>query len=102
MGSTADNSNEYLSSGEWTRDKALSHIPHAKLEFLQIMLFESRKLKQDEMLPFFMSVIKVSREKNITFTEAEMDSILEVLKEHSSPEELTRMNQIMHMRRSMS
>lgn len=102
MSSAAGNSNEYLSSGEWMRDKSLSHIPHAKLEFLQIMLFESRKLKQDEMLPFFMSVIKVSREKNITFTEAEMDSILEVLKEHSSAEELTRMNRIMQMRKSMS
>ena len=56
----------------------------------------------NEMLPFFMSVIKVSRDKNITFTEAEMDSILEVLKEHSSPEELTRMNQIMQMRRSLN
>lgn len=102
MNSTTGNSSEYLSSGEWMRDKALSHIPHAKLEFLQIMLFESRKLKQEEMLPFFMSVIKVSREKNITFTEAEMDSVLEVLKEHSSAEELARMNQIMQMRKSIS
>lgn len=101
MASKTDTSNEYLSSGRWMQDKALSHIPHAKLEFLQIMLFESRKLKQDEMLPFFMSVIKVSREKNITFTEAEMDSILEVLKEHSSAEELGRMNQLMQMRKSM-
>lgn len=101
MTSKKESSNEYLSSGEWMRDDALSHIPHSKLEFLQIMLFESRKLKQEEMLPFFMSVIKISREKNITFTEAEMDSILEVLKEHSSPDELNRMNQIMQMRKSM-
>ncbi len=101
MAEKTDNTNSYLTSGEWMRDKSLSHIPHSKLEFLQIMLFESRKLKQDEMLPFFMSVIKVSREKNITFTEAEMDSILEVLKEHSTPDELTRMNQIMQMRKTM-
>ncbi|MCI9296413.1 MAG: hypothetical protein HFI10_03130 [Lachnospiraceae bacterium] len=101
MAAKTEPQNEYLSSGEWMRDKALSHIPHSKLEFLQIMLFESRKLKQEEMLPFFMSVIKVSREKNITFTEKEMDAILEVLKEHSSADELTRMNQIMQMRKSM-
>ena len=101
MTNKSENSNEYLSSGEWMRDKSLSHISRSKLEFLQIMLFESRKLKQDDMLPFFMSVIKISREKNITFTEAEMDSILEVLKEHSSPDELNRMNQIMQMRKSM-
>ncbi len=102
MSAKTENANDYLTSGEWMRDKALSHIPHAKLEFLQIMLFESRKLKQDEMLPFFMSVIKVSREKNITFTEKEMDSILEVLKDHSSAEELNRMNQLMQMRKSMN
>lgn len=101
MANKSETPNEYLTSGEWMRDKALSHIPHFKLEFLQIMLFESRKLKQEEMLPFFMSVIKASREKNITFTEAEMDSILEVLKEHSSPGELNRMNQLMQMRKSM-
>lgn len=101
MANKPETSNGYLSSGEWIKDRALSHIPRAKLEFLQIMLFESGKLKQDEMLPFFMSVIKMSREKNITFTEAEMDSILEVLREHSSPDELTRMNQIMQMRKSM-
>lgn len=101
MSAKTENANDYLTSGEWMRDKALSHIPHAKLEFLQIMLFESRKLKQEEMLPFFMSVVKISREKNITFTEEEMDSILEVLRAHSSPDELARMNQIMQMRRSI-
>lgn len=101
MANQTESSNDYLSSGRWMSDKALSQIPRAKLEFLQIMLFESRKLKQEEMLPFFMSVIKISREKNITFTESEMDSILEVLKEHSSSDELTRINQIMQMRKSM-
>lgn len=101
MANKSETPNEYLTSGEWMHNKALSHIPHFKLEFLQIMLFESRKLKQEEMLPFFMSVIKASREKNITFTEAEMDSILEVLKTHSSPDELKRMNQLMQMRKSM-
>lgn len=101
MSNKANTPNEYLISGQWMNDKALSPIPRAKLEFLQIMLFESRKLKQEEMLPFFMSIVKASREKNITFTEEEMDSILEVLKAHSSPEELSRMNQLMQMRKSM-
>lgn len=101
MANRNETTNEYLSTGEWMKEKALSHIPHAKLEFLQIMLFESRKLKQEEMLPFFMSVVKISREKNITFTEEEMDSILEVLRAHSSPDELARMNQIMQMRKSI-
>ena len=101
MNNQSEHTDDYLSSGKWMKDTALSHIPHAKLEFLQIMLFESRKLKQEEMLPFFMSVIKVSREKNITFTESEMECVLEVIKEHSSPDELARINQIMQMRRGV-
>lgn len=90
--------NDYLTSGEWMKDKSLSAIPMTKLEFLQIMLFESRNLKQQEMLPFFMSVIKASREKKISFTEEEMNAILEVLKAHSDEEELKRINQIMSLR----
>lgn len=102
MPNQSEHAADYLTSGEWMNDKTLSQIPRAKLEFLQIMLFESRKLKQEEMLPFFMSVIKISREKNITFTEEEMDSVLEVLKAHSTPDELTRINQIMQMRKSVT
>ncbi len=101
MPNHSENASDYLSSGEWMKDESLSHIPKNKLEFLQIMLFESRKLKQEEMLPFFMSVIKVSREKNITFTEEEMDCVLNVIKEHSSAGELARINQIMQMRKSI-
>ncbi len=101
MADDTKNKNDYLTSGEWMRDKSLAGIPHSKLEFLQIMLFESKNLKQQEMLPFFMSVIKVSREKKIAFSEEEMDAILEVLKAHSSEEELKRINQIMSMRKMM-
>ncbi len=101
MADDTKNRNDYLTSGEWMRDKSLACIPHSKLEFLQIMLFESKNLKQQEMLPFFMSVIKVSREKKIAFSEEEMDAILEVLKAHSTEEELKRINQIMSMRKMM-
>ncbi len=101
MSDNKNTQNEYLISGKWMEEKSLSGIPHAKLEFLQIMLFESRNLKQEEMLPFFMSVIKISREKKISFTEEEMEAIMNVLKDHSSEEELKKMNQIMSMRKMM-
>ncbi len=101
MTDNAKNRDDYLTSGKWMEEKSLADIPRTKLEFLQIMLFESKNLKQQEMLPFFMSVIKVSREKKISFSEEEMTAILEVLKAHSSEEELKRMNQIMNMRKMM-
>ena len=51
----------------WMQDPRLKDIPKHKLELLQIMVFESKNLKQDEMLPFFMSVMKISKEKKISF-----------------------------------
>lgn len=91
-----------LESGAWLNHPSLKDIPRYKLEFLQIMVFESKELKTDEMLPFFMSVIKISKEKNITFTEDEMDKIILVLKEFSSENDLKRIAQIMEMRKQFT
>ena len=66
------------------------------------MVFESKDLKTDEMLPFFMSVIKISKEKNIAFTESEMDKIISVLKEFSDENDLKRITQIMEMRKQFT
>ena len=99
MGSTADNSNEYLSSGEWTRDKALSHIPHAKLEFLQTLVFESQSMKKEQMLPFLMAVAKRGKDNHITFTEEEINTIIDTIKKYSTPEELERINKMMNLRK---
>lgn len=91
-----------IENGKWIEHPSLKDIPHSKLEFLQIMVFESKDLKADEMLPFFMSVIKISKEKNITFTEQEMDKIILVLKEFSDENDLKRITQIMEMRKQFT
>ena len=82
----------------WMEDSKLKDIPKHKLEFLQIMVFESKNLKQEEMLPFFMSVMKISKEKKISFTQQEMELILSVLKEHATQEDIQKINQIMQMK----
>ena len=86
----------------WMQDPRLKDIPKHKLELLQIMVFESKNLKQDEMLPFFMSVMKISKEKKISFTHEEMELILDVLKGNASKEDLTKINQLMQMRKVLS
>ena len=86
----------------WMQDPRLQDIPKHKLELLQIMVFESKNLKQDEMLPFFMSVMKISKEKKISFTQEEMELILDVLKGNASKEDLTKINQLMQMRKVLS
>ena len=38
-----------IGSGKWIEHPSLKDIPRSKLEFLQIMVFESKDLKTEEM-----------------------------------------------------
>lgn len=84
-------------NNEWMQDPELHNIPVGKLEFLQNMLFESQKYSGKEMLPFFMSLAMKAKSQNITYSQAEIDSIVPVLKKFASDEELIKMNQVIKM-----
>lgn len=84
---------------EWMNDPSVRDIDPEKLRFLQTLVFESNNLSRDQMLPFMMSLIKRGRDKNISFTDPEMDAIISVLKKYSSSEELEKINKVMAMRR---
>ena len=86
---------------DWMNDPALTGIDKAKLDFLQALVFESRTLNKDQMLPFLMAVAKRGQEKNISFSDQEIDAIIAVLKKHASPEELGKMEKILAMRGGM-
>lgn len=88
-----------MNQTDWMSDPTLSHIPKAKLEFLQKMVFDSKTLSKKEMLPFLLSLSKVSKENNIQFSKEEMDLIVQVLRQYSSPEELSKINKIMSMKK---
>ncbi|MCI6811739.1 MAG: hypothetical protein MSS92_10645 [Lachnospiraceae bacterium] len=82
---------------QWMQDKELENIPSFKLEFLQQMLFESKKHSGKELFPFFMSLAAKSRSQNIHFTQEELDTIVPVLKKYASEEEIKKMNQAITM-----
>lgn len=73
----------------------LSDIPNYKLEFLQKLFYESKTKTQNELLPFLLSLVKISKEKNISFSDNEIDKIISVIKENSSPEEVNKINYIL-------
>jgi uncharacterized protein (DUF1697 family) len=72
----------------WMSDPAVADIDRSKLEFLQALVFESQSLSKEQMLPFLMSVAKKGSDKHISFTNAEVDTIIEVIKKYSTPEEI--------------
>jgi hypothetical protein len=85
---------------EWMNDPVLKDIEKHKLEFLQSMVFESKSLTPDAMLPFLLAVMKRGQKKKLTFTDEEIELIISVLKKHSSPEELDKINMVLNIRKT--
>lgn len=84
-------------NNDWMNDPALAGIDRAKLEFLQALVFESRGLKQEQMLPFLMAVAKRGQADHISFSGEEIELIANVIKKESSPEEAAAIDKMMRM-----
>lgn len=81
----------------WMQEPAVRQIPREKLDFLQKMVFESSSLSQKELLPFLMALAQRSKAADISFSAEEMNAIIEAIKKHSSPAEITKMNQLLKL-----
>lgn len=84
----------------WLEDPAVAGIDRKKLDFLQMLVFESNNLAKEQMLPFLMVVAKRSRENQISFTEEEMNTIISTLQKYSTPDEIEKMNKMMSLYRN--
>ena len=86
-------------NNDWMNDPALAEIDKAKLEFLQALVFESRTLKKEQMLPFLMAVDKRGQAEHITFSNEEIEAIAATIKNYSSAEEAAAIDKMMRMRK---
>ncbi|MCI6553579.1 MAG: hypothetical protein MR430_08630 [Lachnospiraceae bacterium] len=84
---------------EWMNDPLVAGIDREKLEFLQLLVFEGQKLSKEQLVPFLMSVAQKGKSRNISFDDGEIDAIVTVLRKHSSPEEIEKINKLMSMKR---
>ena len=82
---------------KWMNDPELAGIYKAKLDFIQMMVFEGKNLSPKEMLPFLMGIARRGKEKSVSFSQEEMDLIIAVIKKNSTPEEIQRMDKIMKL-----
>jgi len=84
-------------NNEWMNDSELKDFDKTKLEFLDKMFVQSTKINptnQKEMLPFLLSLNKLSREHNISFEKEEVELIFKVLKKYSTPDEIAKMQKL--------
>lgn len=82
---------------EWMSDPALEGIDKAKLSFLEKLFVQSTSIdmtNQKEMLPFLLSLSKLSRESNISFDKSEFALIYSVLQKYSSKEDIAKMEKL--------
>lgn len=80
-----------MNETEWMKDPALAGIDKNKLLFLEKLVRQGSKLTQKEMMPFLLSLSKISRESNISFQKDEMKLIYTVLQKYSTPEDIAKM-----------
>ncbi len=78
---------------QWMQDARIADIPKVKLDFLQKIFFESKNLTQKEQLPFFMALAGRAKKEQISFSQEEINLIMDVIKDHSTPEEVAKINQ---------
>ncbi|MGN0278212.1 MAG: hypothetical protein ACI4C4_02550 [Lachnospiraceae bacterium] len=86
-------------TNNWMSDPAVANIDKAKLEFLQALVFESQTLSKEQMLPFLMSVAKKGSDNHISFSDEEVDTIVNVIRNYSTPEELAKIDKLLKLRR---
>lgn len=82
---------------EWMKSPLISDISKEKLDFLQKLVFESENLTTKERMPFFLALASRSKQANIQFTQDEVSRIINTLKEFSSPNEVSKMDQALKM-----
>lgn len=78
----------------WLEDPDVAHIDKSKLDFLQMLVFESNNLSKEQMLPFLMAVSKRGKENNISFTEDEINTIIKTIQKYATPEEIEKVNKM--------
>lgn len=84
-----------MANQEWMRDASLKNIDPSKLDFLQKLVFEINSLNDKEKLPFLLALANRAKKENISFNEEEVATIIQVLKKHSTPEEVQKMDMML-------
>lgn len=88
-----------MNQNEWMNDPLVAGIDPVKLQFLQMLVFESKNLSRDQMIPFLMSVAKKGKDSSISFDDHEIEVIVAALRKYSSPEEVEKINKLMTLKK---
>ena len=86
-----------MDSSEWIYDKELAGIDPEKLTFIKKVLFDSKKLKEQEKMPYLLALITKARTNRIEFTKDETERVDSDIRKYSSPQEVQQIEQLLKM-----
>ena len=82
---------------ELKNNPALKDISPEKLELLISLVTKAETLKQNELMPFFISITKEANNKGISFNDTETEIILNVLKKRMSSTDIKKIDMIRNL-----
>lgn len=86
-----------IAETKWLEDKRLDSIDRKKLSFLQSILFDFKKQKPEQRLPFLMAFASSNAFKNLSFSKEENAILMEVLKDYADQEDLQKTLRFINM-----
>jgi len=80
---------------QWMNDPSIKDISPKKLEFLEKMFRETQGKSQKELMALLIPMMKKARQENLSFTPSEMNAAILAIKKYSSPEEVSKMDELL-------
>ena len=87
---------------ELKNNPALKNISKEKLDLLLTYVTQAEKLKQNEVMTYFLSITKKANEQGISFNDDETEIILNILKKRMSPSEIKKIDMIKNLTQVIS
>ena len=78
----------------WLNNPSLKDIDPAKLKMLLALSEQGQGKSQKELLPFLLAAANRSKQNGMSFSSAETDAIIEVMKIGKSPQEMQKIEQL--------
>ncbi len=79
----------------WMDDELVKHIPQKKLDFAAMLFENGHGKSQKDMMRTVLPLMKKAKAENLIFSQAELNACIQAIKKYSTPEELTKIDELL-------
>lgn len=91
-----------MGNEDWMNDPVLSGISNEKLKILTDIVENTENMDAKQLLPYFIKASNEATKQGASFTDAETDAILNVLKARMTPKEQQRIETVKKLAKMMA